>query len=153
MQGCTRDIDVASTFDVAATSVPDAGIRSLDDLPPDVWERTGKPADGYHFTTVLHAGADAVSTLLDGGAVFSLTWEATLVYIINSAPRQGLTPDSVEWPIAGLYDWGSDSSASSVNGSGDLAIRGEVDLRLGAHGIDGQKALQVFRFRLLRGDY
>ena len=72
----------------------------------------------------------ALRTLLDGGAVFSLTWEATLVYIINHAIAQGKTPSDPAWPIAALMEWGRDSVASSVAERGDLSVRGMVDLRL-----------------------
>ena len=51
----------------------------------------------------------------------------------------------------GLLEWGNDSSASSPADSGDLSIRGMVDLRLQLRGNDGQRVMQVFRLRLLCG--
>ena len=62
------------------------------------------------------------STLLDGGAIFSLVWENTLVAIVNHATAQGKTVDDPEWPLAYLAHWDRDSSASSVAGESDLRV-------------------------------
>ena len=91
--------------DVSAVSVPGgAALGCLDDLPEDVYDQwASPPEDGYHFTTNLYVGKCELPTLLDGGAVFSLTWEATLVALLNSALSQGMTPENPEWPLAALY--------------------------------------------------
>ena len=125
---------------------------SLDNLPDDVYNVwTSPPDDGYHFTTTLFVGSFELASLLDGGAVFSLTWESTIVAILNAALAQGMTPENPEWPLVALYRWGSDSKASSVAGDSDLSIRCVADLRLKLVGIDGSEVLQAFRFRVLRG--
>merc|ERR1711920_474115 len=136
---------------IKGAPAPSGALQDLDEIPASAWTQVAEPDDGYHFLCRTYVYELGVQTLLDGGAVFSLTWEATVVSIINSAMAEGKTPDDPEWPIAGLMHWGRDSKASSVADQGDLKIRGMVDLRLAFVGLDGRRVLRVFRLRLLRG--
>ncbi len=73
--------------DVAASS-SNSSIRSLDDLPKDLWEIVPEPPSGYHYRTLTQVGVEEVETLLDGGPVFSLMSEECFVELINAATSQ-----------------------------------------------------------------
>jgi hypothetical protein len=89
-------------------------LRSLSDLPKDVWELVKEPPPGYHFRTHAYTPGVTWDTLLDGGAAFSLIAEESLVRAINCAVAHGSTPESPDWPLAGMHWWGEDSKASTV---------------------------------------
>ncbi|CAK0865466.1 unnamed protein product, partial [Prorocentrum cordatum] len=132
---------------------PEGALKDLGQIPASAWTQVREPDDGYHYLCHTHVYGLGIRTLLDGRAVFSLTWEATIVSIINSAIAEGKSPEDPDWPIAGLMHWGRDSKASSVADKGDLKIRGMVDLRLAFDGLDGTRVVRVFRLRLLRGGW
>ena len=73
---------------------------------------------GYAFRTRISVAGTSVEALLDGGAVLSLLMEELLVEMVNGAIVSGLTPESEDWPIAGLEQWGKDLSAHLVYGLG-----------------------------------
>ncbi len=114
-----------------------SALRDLDGIPAEAWQLVVEPSDGYHYLCESYVYDKGAQTLLDGGAVFSLTWEATVVAIINHAIALGKTPEDEDWPIAGLVHWGRDSSASSAAERGGLQICGIVDLRLHFEDLDG----------------
>ena len=53
-------------------------IDDLSQLPDRAWVRIPRPEDGYHFLCRAYVQGFPVEVLLDGGAVFSLIWEAAL---------------------------------------------------------------------------
>ena len=75
---------------------PSGALKDLDQIPASAWTQVQEPDDGYHYLCQSFVFDYAVRTLLDGGAVFSLTWEATVVHILNSAISAGKTPDDPE---------------------------------------------------------
>ncbi|CAK0835569.1 unnamed protein product [Prorocentrum cordatum] len=145
--------DLPQVSVVRGSPSPEGALKDLDQIPASAWTQVQEPDDGYHYLCHTHVYGLSIRTLLDGGAVFSLTWEATIVSIINSAIAEGKSPEDPDWPIAGLMHWGRDSKASSVADKGDLKIRGMVDLRLAFEGLDGTRVVRVFRLRLLRGGW
>ncbi|CAK0832647.1 unnamed protein product [Prorocentrum cordatum] len=124
---------------VRGSPSPEGALKDLDQIPASAWAQVQEPDDGYHYLCHTHVYGLSIRTLLDGGAVFSLTWEATIVSIINGAIAEGKSPEDPDWPIAGLMHWGRDSKASSVADKGDLKIRGMVDLRLAFEGLGGTR--------------
>ena len=84
--------------DVAASS-SNSAIRSLDDLPKDIWEFVPEPPNGYHYRTLTQVGVEEVETLLDGGSVFSLMSEEYFVELINAATSRGMTPAHETGPL------------------------------------------------------
>ncbi|CAK0840013.1 unnamed protein product, partial [Prorocentrum cordatum] len=145
--------DLPQVSVVRGSPSPEGALKDLDQIPASAWAQAQEPDDGYHYLCHTHVYGLSIRTLLDGGAVFSLTWEATIVSIINGAIAEGKSPEDPDWPIAGLMHWGRDSKASSVADKGDLKIRGMVDLRLAFEGLDGTRVVRVFRLRLLRGGW
>ncbi|HIE71147.1 MAG TPA: hypothetical protein EYP98_13775, partial [Planctomycetes bacterium] len=125
-------------------------IKTLDDLPLDVWRLVPEPPPGYHFRTLATIGKEEIEVLLDGGAVFSLLSEEFLVYLINAAVSAQLTPDSEEWPLAGLEHWGADSAATTVSNAPALLIRAVVLLRLTLVSLRGERRRIVTRVRVVR---
>ena len=91
---------------VEGAPAPSEALQNLDQIPSRAWTQVPEPADGYHFLCDTFVFNFGVRTLLDGGAVFSLTWEASIVRIINAAMSEGKSPEDPEWPIAGLMHWG-----------------------------------------------
>ena len=118
-----------SFVDVAASS-SNLAIRSLDDLPKDIWEFVPEPPSGYHYRTLTQVGVEEVETLLDGGSVFSLMSEEYFVELINAATSRGMTPAHEDWPIAGLQHWGADSPASTMSKGPALLLRAIALLRI-----------------------
>ncbi len=124
--------------DVAASS-SNSAIRSLDDLPKDIWEFVPEPPSGYHYRTLTQVGVEEVETLLDGGSVFSLMSEEYFVELINSATSRGMTPAHEDWPIAGLQHWGADSPASTMSKGPALLLRAIVLLPMTLKGLGGAR--------------
>jgi hypothetical protein len=136
---------------IAATGPPSAQhIQSLDDLPEDVWQTVPEPPPGYHFRTLVTVGSETIETLLDGGAVFSLISEEFLVFLINAAVSARLTPNSEDWPLAGLQRWGSDSAATTVSNAPAMLIRAVVLLRITLESLFGEKRRLIVRVRVVR---
>ena len=137
----------------ASVQTPANGIKGIADLPAEAWSRIEEPRDGYHFLCEMYVYDRPFNTLLDGGGIFSLVWEGTLVAIVNHAIAQGKSAKDPEWPLAFLAHWDRDSSASSVAGESDLRVYGLVDLRVELRTTSGERVLHVFRFRILRGGF
>ena len=130
-------------------------LRSLADLPKDVWERVQEPPPGYHFRTHAYTPGATWDTLLDGGAAFSLIAEESLVRAINCAIASGSSPEAKDWPLAGMHWWGGDSKASTVAKTSDqepqaLSVMGVVLFRVTLKAIDGREVVQIFKLRILR---
>ena len=81
---------------------------------------------GYAFRSRCSTPGISLEMLLDGGAVLALMMEETIVTIINATIARGLTPESEEWPLAGLQQWGHDLVATTVSADGSLQLRGRV---------------------------
>ena len=64
----------------------------------------------------------AVETLLDSGAGTAALSEELLCAILNQAIANGLTPESEDWPLAGLEYWGSGTPGLPV----EQAARGRA---------------------------
>ena len=90
-------------------------LRSLGDIPAEMWERVPEPPSGYHYRMLTECGASTADTLLDGGAVYSCTPEEYFIEVVNEAISAGLSPASPNWPIAGLQEWGEDVPASTMS--------------------------------------
>ena len=88
---------------VAATIPSSGSLTSLDSLP---WESMTEPPSGYQDRTVVECAGRPAEMLLDTGAAFSFVFEEVIVAILNQAVADGLTSESPEWPLAGLYQWG-----------------------------------------------
>ena len=130
-------------------------LQSLADLPKDVWELVTEPPAGFQFRKHAYTPGVTWDTVLDGGAAFSLIAEDYLVRAINCAVANGSTPESQDWPLAGLQWWGSDSRASAVaKKSGQepeaLSVMGIVLFRVTLKTIDGREVIQIFKLRILR---
>ena len=62
----------------AAVQSPANGIKDLSDIPAEAWSRIEEPKDDYHFLCEMFVYDRPFSTLLDGGAIFSLVWKGLL---------------------------------------------------------------------------
>ena len=143
-----RPTDIGAVFPagfVAATAVSRApaapvtgALRALSDLPAEAWTLVDEPPPGYNYSSQIEVAGAPVEVLLDGGAAFCLLLEELLVYIINKAIASGRTPESKDWPLAGLEYWGRNSVANTVAKGGDLPIFAVVLLRTTLVGIDGR---------------
>ncbi|HIL57533.1 MAG TPA: hypothetical protein EYG39_06465, partial [Rhodothermales bacterium] len=79
--------------------------------------------------------------------------EELLVDIVNKAIASGRTPESKDWPLAGLEQWGCTSVANTVSKGGDLPIFAVVLLRTILVGLDGRRAEKIFRTRIVRAGH
>ena len=82
--------------------------------------------------------------------MFSLMPEEYFVEIVNAAISRGLSPDSPNWPIAGLQHWGGDAQASTMSNGPSLRIRAMVLLRIKLNGLHGESHEMVVRMRIVR---
>ena len=147
---------IANVSPAGSQKEPLAGtLTRLSELPSDVWELVAEPPPGYHYRTHAFTPGVTWDTLLDGGAAFSLIAEESLVHGINCAIASGCTPDSKDWPLAGMQWWGADSKANTVSKSSDkapasLSVMGVVLFRATLKAIDGREVVQLFKLRILR---
>ena len=94
---------VAATAVARVPAAPVTGaLRSLADLPTDAWTLVDEPPPGYNYRSQIEVAGAPVEVLLDGGAAFCLLLEGLLVGIVNKAIASGRSPDSKDWPLAGL---------------------------------------------------
>ena len=78
----------------------------------------------HRVRAVVECGGRPAELLLDTGAAFSFVFEEVVIMILNQAIADGLTSESKQWPLAGLYEWGYDSPANSASQGGGMNVRG-----------------------------
>ena len=74
-------------------------IRSLQDLPPELWKEVDKPKCGYNFRTEVGVGATRLIALFDSGASTNGVSEEVVIGVVNEALSKGLTPEDEAWPV------------------------------------------------------
>ena len=82
--------------------------------------------------------------------MFSLMSEEYFAEIMNASISKGMTPQSDDWPIAGVQSWGADSSASTLSVGQGLSIRAIVLLRVTIAGLKGERHQTIVRMRIAR---
>ena len=122
---------------VASVGQAPGQLTSLDSLP---WERMAEPPSGYQHRTVVECAGRPTEILVDTGAAFSFVFEEVVLAILNQAITDGLTSESPDWPLAGLYEWGYDSPANSAAQAGRWDVRGIAVLRITFVGLDVEGA-------------
>ena len=81
---------IANVSSSVSSKEPTTGaLRTLADLPANVWELVKEPPPGYHFRTHAFTPGVTWDTLLDGGAAFSLIAEESLIHGINCSNALG----------------------------------------------------------------
>ena len=106
------------------------------DVEDHRWEYIAEPAVYYHYLCDIYNLTQRVDCLLDGGAIYSVMYESTLLKMMNHALEHGFWWDDPEWPVKNLQHWGYSSHASSVGGNDDLDVLGIAAVELSFHGVD-----------------
>ena len=100
---------VAATAVSRVPAAPVSGaLRTLADLPVEAWTLVDEPPPGYNYRSQIEVAGAPVEVLLDGGAAFCLLLEELLVEIVNKAIASGRSPESKDWPLAGLEYLGAE---------------------------------------------
>ena len=124
------------------------GMRSLQELPSQVWGKVARPPPGYNYRADVAVCNLKYVALLDTGASTNAIPEEVVVAIINNAYALGMKPEDEDWPVQ-LERWaGSSEFVTGIARSQDLHIIGAVILPVIFTGVDERQVSQQMRFKI-----